>query len=423
MFLPATKKEILERGWDTPDIILVTGDAYIDSPSIGAAVIGRVLTDSGFRVGIVAQPDVDSPEDILRLGEPKLCWGITSGSVDSMVANYTALKKKRMQDDLTAGGVNIRRPDRALIVYSNLIRRYRKTPAPIVLGGIEASLRRIAHYDYWNNRIRRSIMFDARADLLVYGMGERAMLSMAQNIKAGKSTDTIPGVCRIGKEIPQGYKELPSFENVTGDDRAFEEMFKFFARNSNQGLFQRHAQRCLIHNPAQPPLTTQELDHVYSLPYERAVHPDCAKRGPVRAMDTIRFSITSHRGCYGGCNFCAIAQHQGSTVVSRTPESILDEAARIAGHPEFKGYINDVGGPTANMYGIACKKRGSCARRSCLFPSVCKELRPDHAPQIKLFRQIQKIRGVKKVFVASGIRYDLVLADKQKGESYLADCH
>jgi uncharacterized radical SAM protein YgiQ len=425
VFLPATKKEINALGWDTPDIILITGDAYIDSPYIGAAVIGRVLADSGYRVGIIAQPDVNSPDDIMRLGEPKLCWGITSGSVDSMVANYTALKKKRMRDDLTAGGVNTRRPDRALIVYSNLIRRYFKTTVPIVLGGIEASLRRIAHYDYWSNNIRRSILFDSRADLLVYGMGERAMLAIAQNLKAGEPTDTIPGLCRIGTEAPQDFTELPSFEEVKNDDRAFEDMFKLFARSSKQvsrqGFFQQHAKRYLIHNPPQPPLTTQELDHVYSLPYERTVHPSCAQHGPVRAMDTIRFSITSHRGCYGGCNFCAIALHQGSTVVSRTAESIRAEAARLANHPDFKGYINDVGGPTANMYEIACSKRGACARRSCLFPSVCKELRPDHTPQIRLLRQIKKIPGVKKIFVASGIRYDLVLADKQKGESYLAE--
>ena len=427
MFLPATKKEIHALGWDRPDIILITGDAYIDSPYIGAAVIGRMLADSGYRVAIIAQPDINSPNDIMRLGEPKLCWGITSGSVDSMVANYTALKKKRMQDDLTAGGVNIRRPDRALIVYSNLIRRYCKTTVPIVLGGIEASLRRIAHYDYWDNRIRRSILFDARADLLVYGMGERAMLEIAQRLHAGEPTDDIPGVCRIGSKAPQGYAELPSFEEVKNDDRAFEDMFKLFARStkhiSAQDFVQRHAKRYLIHNRPQPPLTTQELDHVYSLPYERTVHPSCAQYGTVRAMDTIRFSITSHRGCYGGCNFCAIALHQGATVVSRTPESIRAEAARLAAHPDFKGFIHDVGGPTANMYAIiaSCKKSGACARRSCLFPSVCKELRPDHASQIKLLRTLKKIPRVKKIFVASGIRYDLVMADKKNGEAYLAE--
>ena len=379
-------------------------------------------------MGIIAQPDINGPDDILRLGEPRLCWGITSGSVDSMVANYTALKKKRMQDDLTAGGVNTRRPDRALIVYSNLIRRFRSKPVPIVLGGIEASLRRIAHYDYWDNRIRRSILFDARADLLVYGMGEQAMLTIAERLSAGESTDDIPGMCRIGREAPQGFCELPAFEDVTRDERAFEHMFKLFADNNDpvsaKGLVQRHGERYLVHNPPQAPLSPAELDRVYSLPYERDVHPFYAQQGPVRAMDTIKFSITSHRGCYGGCNFCAIALHQGRTVISRSSASIVAEARRIASHPDFKGFIHDVGGPTANMYGFECskkQKKGACAHKRCLFPSVCKELRPDHTPQIQLLRKLKKIPGVKKIFVASGVRYDLIFADPKAGETYLAE--
>ena len=428
MFLPTTKKEIQALGWQALDIILITGDTYIDSPFSGIAVIGHVLADSGFRVGIIAQPDVNNPDDIMRLGEPALCWGVSSGSVDSMVANYTALKKKRMQDDLTAGGANVRRPDRALIAYSNLIRRYRSKPAPIVLGGLEASLRRIAHYDYHGNRIRRSILFDARGDLLVYGMGEKTMLAIARNLQAGKSTDAIPGICRISREKPLSFCELPSFEKVTLDDRAFEHMFKLFASNNDpssaSGLIQQHGDRYLIHNPPPEQLTSRELDRIYSLPYERDVHPFYAAQGPVRAMDTIRFSITSHRGCYGGCNFCAIALHQGRRVISRSPKSIHNEAVRVAAHPGFKGVINDVGGPTANMYGIECTKKNNndgCARRSCLFPSVCKELQPNHTRQIKLLREIRKVSGIKKVFVASGLRYDLILADKQAGTTYLAE--
>jgi len=428
MFLPTTKEEIRSLGWDAPDIIIVTGDAYIDSPYIGAAVIGRVLANDGFRVGIIAQPAIEGPDDILRLGEPKLCWGITSGSIDSMVANYTPLKKKRMRDDLTAGEVNTRRPDRALIVYSNLIRRHQTGTVPIVLGGIEASLRRVAHYDYWNNRIRRSILFDTRADLLVYGMGERAIIEIARTIRDGSSTHSIPGTCRIGREAPQNYILLPSFEDVTADDRSFERMFKLFAANSEyptaRGLVQRHGDRLLIHNPPQPPLSTQELDRVYSLPYERDVHPHYARQGKVRAMDTIRFSITSHRGCYGSCNFCAIALHQGRTVISRTARSIVEEAKHLTALKGFKGFIHDVGGPTANMYGFECHKKlqhGPCADRRCLYPDVCKELRPDHAPQTALLGMLRRIPGVKKVFVASGARFDLIMADKRNGRRYLEE--
>jgi uncharacterized radical SAM protein YgiQ len=426
VFLPTTKKEMAALGWDAPDIILVTGDTYIDSSYIGAAVIGRVLADHGFRVGIIAQPDVNNPDDIMRLGEPKLCWGVTSGSVDSMVANYTALKKRRMQDDLTAGGINTHRPDRAVIVYSNLIRRYSSKKKPIVLGGIEASLRRIAHYDYWDNRIRRPILFDARADVLVYGMGERAMCAIAECLKNSEPIDAIPGTCHIGRLAPAGYAELPAFEAICRDESAFEKMFKLFALTSchpeARGLVQRCGERYLIHNPPAEPLSSDELDRVYSLPYERAVHPYYAAQGKVRAMDTITFSITSHRGCYGGCNFCAIALHQGRMVVSRSARSIIDEARRITQLPGFNGFIHDVGGPTANMYGFECAHKhthDACDTRRCLYPSVCKRLQPDHTAQIQLLHAIKKLPGIKKVFVASGIRCDLLLADKKAGQAYL----
>jgi uncharacterized radical SAM protein YgiQ len=428
MFLPTTREEIRSLGWDSPDIVIVTGDTYIDSPYIGAAVIGRVLTDVGFRVGIIAQPGVDGPDDIMRLGEPLLCWGVTSGSVDSMVANYTALKKRRMQDDLTAGGLNTLRPDRALIVYCNLIRRYCRGKAFIVLGGIEASLRRVAHYDYWDNRIRRSILFDSRADLLVYGMGERAIIEIACRLRDGKSVDGIPGTCAIQRRPPRGYVELPSFEDVTADGRAFERMFGLFSANADhgsaKGLVQQHADRCLVHHSPAAPLSPDELDSVYNLPYTRDVHPYYAARGKVRAIDTICFSITSHRGCYGGCNFCAIALHQGRTVVSRTPRSIADEVRYLTTLKGFNGFIHDVGGPTANMYGFECRKKsknGPCPARRCLYPDVCKELRPDHAPQLALLRMLRGIPDVKKVFVASGVRFDLVMADKRSGRSYLEE--
>lgn len=415
-------------GWDRPDIVLVTGDSYIDHPCIGVSIIGHVLIEAGYRVGIIAQPDIDSDRDIRRLGEPSLFWGVSAGSIDSMVANYTAVGKRRKSDDYTPGGINNRRPDRALIVYSNLIRRFFKNTCPIVLGGIEASLRRIAHYDYWSERIRRSVLFDAKADMIVYGMGEKSIIELAQCFNAGRDFRHIPGICYIAKQKPENCFELPDFEAVAKDKSSFIKMFETFYDNNEWGsaraLCQRQNTRYLVQNPPSKPLASKELDRIYAMDFERDQHPFYAQQGSVKALETIRFSITSHRGCYGECNFCSIAPHQGRTVVSRSEQSILKEAAGFARHRDFKGIIADVGGPTANMYGIECEQKtshGACKAKRCLYPGVCTQLPVDHLPQIHLLKMLRQLPGVKKVFVASGIRHDMVLADARHGKIYLEE--
>lgn len=415
-------------GWDRADVILVTGDSYIDSPYIGVAVIGRVLTRAGFNTAVIAQPDMNSTVDITRLGEPRLFWGISGGSVDSMVANYTAGFKKRKTDDYTPGGLNNRRPDRALIRYGNLIRRHFKNTVPLVLGGVEASLRRIAHYDAWSRSIRKSILFDAKADYLIYGMGEKAVTALARALSEGLSPETVPGLCYIARHVPDRYIELPSVEAVLADPKAFTAMFRTFYDNTDpmtaHGLVQRHDDRYLIQNPPSAYLTQEELDAVHDLPYTRDLHPHDRLRGDVKALDTIRFSIPTHRGCYGECRFCAIAVHQGRTVRWRSERSILDEAVAMTRHPAFTGVIRDAGGPTANMYGFECDKKlkkGACRNRSCLFPSPCPSLKPDHGPLIRLFRALRSVSGVKHVFTASGMRCDLVYADEKMGAAYVKE--
>jgi uncharacterized radical SAM protein YgiQ len=426
MFLPTAPEELKRLKWDRLDVILVTGDSYIDSSFIGAAVIGRVLQHAGYRVGIIAQPDLASGSDIGRLGEPRLFWGVTGGSVDSMVANRTAIGKKRKTDDYTPGGINNRRPDRASIVYSNLIRKHFKDTCPIVLGGIEASLRRIAHYDFWSDTIRRSILFDAKADYLLYGMAERSVAELAACLRRGGDPRGIRGLCYISKDIPEGCLELPPFETVVRDADAFADMFHKFYRNNDPvmavPLAQKQDTRYLVQNPPAPCLEGRELDAVYDLDYERDLHPYYRAQGRVTALETIRFSIATHRGCYGECNFCAIGVHQGRAVRSRSPESILSEAERMARHPEFKGTIFDVGGPTANMYGIECRKKegkGCCSDKRCLTPEICPSLRVDHGKQISLLQALREVEGVRKVVVASGIRHDMVMADIKNGDAYL----
>jgi uncharacterized radical SAM protein YgiQ len=434
MFLPSTQEELARLGWDQLDIILVSGDSYIDSPFMGTAVIGKVLLNAGFRVGVIAQPDPKSDSDIGRLGEPRLFWGVTAGSVDSMVANYTALKKPRRSDDYTPGGMNNRRPDRATIVYSNIIRRFSKKlhpgqlARPIVLGGIEASLRRVAHYDFWDNAVRRSILFDAKADYLLYGMAEKTILELAASFRDDADPRLLRGLCYISREQPSSHRALPSFETVAHDRHAFIDMFHLFYKNNDpvsaRGLYQQHADRYLVQNPPASYQTQAELDSVYSLGYERAQHPYYESQGSVRALETIHFSISTHRGCYGECSFCAIAVHEGRTVRWRSQQSILDEAVILTNDPAFKGYIQDVGGPTANMYGFECDKKlktGACPAKSCLFPQVCPVLEIDHRPQLDLLRKLRRLPGVKKVFVASGIRYDMVLADSLCGDEYLRE--
>ncbi len=426
MFLPTTPEEIKNLGWDRLDVILVSGDSYIDSPYVGIAVIGKLLLQAGFRVGVIAQPDLETGRDIARLGEPGLFWGVSGGCVDSMVANYTAIKKKRKSDDYTPGGLNNRRPDRAVIAYANLIRRHFKQTVPIVLGGIEASLRRVAHYDFWSDRVRRSILFDAKADYLVYGMAEKSILELAQQLAGNLTPEQVRGVCFIDKEPRSGYLELPAYEVVAVDKQAFTDMFHVFYQNNDpitaKGLVQRHGDRYLIQNPPADHLTQPELDAIYALDFERAQHPFYETQGSVKALETIRFSIPTHRGCYGECNFCAIAVHEGRRVTWRSQESIVSEAERMSRHPQFKGYIFDVGGPTANMYGFECDKKikyGSCLKKRCLTPEICPLMKINHEPQLELLGEIRKIPGVKKVFVSSGIRYDLVLADEQHGLDYL----
>jgi len=428
MFLPTTPEEIHALGWDRLDIILVTGDSYIDSPFIGVAVIGKILLNAGYRVGIIAQPDTAAGDDIRRLGEPRLFWGVTGGCIDSMVANYTATGRRRKHDDYTPGNVNTRRPDRATIVYSNLIRRYFKHTCPIVLGGIEASLRRIAHYDFWSDAIRRSILFDAKADYLLYGMADRAVCDLAACLDEDGDPRELRGLCYIARTMPEGCLELPSFKVVAGSKEAFTRMFHLFYRNNDpvtaRTLAQQQDTRYLVQTPPAWHLTGQELDAVHGFDYERDLHPYYRSAGEVKALETICFAIATHRGCYGECNFCAITVHQGRRVTWRSQASILEEARALTLHPRFKGIIQDVGGPTANMYGIECtrkEKEGGCPDRRCLFPKVCAKLPVNHAKQMALLRALRAIKGIKKVVVASGIRHDLVLADKKHGTAYLRE--
>ena len=445
MFIPTTQKEIQDLGWEQLDIILVSGDTYIDSPYAGMAIVGRLLLQAGYRVGIIAQPDWKSEKDITRLGEPRLFWGVSSGLVDSMVANYTAMKKFRNTDDFTPGEKNNRRPDRANLVYTNLIRRYYKNTVPIVLGGIEASLRRVAHYDFWTNKVRGSQIFDAKADILVYGMAEKTIVELAHALHAKEDYTDIRGLCYISKEKKEGFIELPTLKECQdkGDKTKFIKMFHLFYENNeplvSQGLIQEHNGRYMIQNPPQFNMSESEIDNVYDLPYKREVHPYYAKDGNVRAMDTIRFSVTTHHGCYGECNFCAITVHQGRTIRSRSERSILSEVKGFTQNPKFKGIISDVGGATANMYGYECRKKldkGVCDDRRCtgfrMFQpnnrkeswndyKICPVLKPNHQRNIQLLRDIRAIPGVKKAFVNSGIRYDLIEQDKEHGATYLKE--
>ncbi len=421
-----TPTELEQYGWDSLDIILVTGDAYLDSPHVGVAVIGKYLVSKGYRVGIIAQPNIQTGEDITRFGEPRIFWGVTAGCVDSMVANYTPLLKKRREDDFTPGGKNTKRPNRASIVYANLIRQYFKNTCPIVLGGVEASMRRISHYDYWQDRIRKPLLFDAKADYLVYGMGEQATLELTQALEKNRPIHAIRGICYLASEPPTDALILPDFDSIVSDNTVFETLFQQFYKQSDPYTAQRIAHRVnnryLVQNPPSFPLYTTELDAIYELPYERAPHPSYHNLGSIRAMDTIRFSITTHRGCYGECNFCSIAIHQGRIVISRSDASILAEVDGFAFHPQFRGVISNVGGPTANMYGIECQKKqksGSCTDKRCLFPSPCAQLPIEHKKQYSLLNAIRKRPHIRHAFIGSGVRFDMVLADKQSGMAYL----
>jgi uncharacterized radical SAM protein YgiQ len=415
MFIPTSSQEVAALGWDPLDVILVSGDTYIDSPYSGAALIGQQLMEAGYRVGIIAQPEVNSASDITRLGEPRLFWGVTGGAVDSMVSNYTALGKPRRSDDYTPGGLNNRRPDRAVIVYANLIRRYFKGTVPIVLGGVEASL-------------RRSILLDAKADYLLYGMADLSILELAETLRKGGDPTQIRGLCYASATMPPSYLELPSYEEVTADKDQFIAMFHAFYQNNDpisaQGLAQRYGSRYVVQNTPARVLTTPEMDAVYALPFEHAVHPYYAAQGEVRALETIRFSIPTHRGCYGECNFCAIAMHEGRRVTWRSQESILAEARHMPSRQGFKGVITDLSGPTANMYGFECalkERRGACPEKSCIYPQVCPLLGLTHEHQLALLKALRQVPGVRKVFISSGIRHDMVVADGEYGEAYLKE--
>lgn len=428
MFIPTTSQELKERNIDNPDIIFITGDVYIDVSNDGTALLAKLLTSRGYSVGIISQPDTASDIDISRLGEPNLFWGVSSGCVDSMVANYTALNKPRRSDDLTPGGINNKRPDRAVIQYTNLIKRYFKSRKPIIIGGIEASLRRIAHYDYWSDTVKRSVLSDSKADALIYGMAEKAILEFADAVKSGKSYHDIKGLCYMSNEPRENYIELPEYQKVRSDKNEFTKMFNTFYQNCDsinaKGLYQKTDGRYLIQNPPQPNLTTNEIDEVYSLKFERDAHPYYKDMGKIPALETVRFSITTHRGCFGECSFCAIAVHQGRAIISRSKESIISEIKEIIKNKNFKGIISDLGGATANMYQMTCEKQckfGSCKNKSCIFPNKCSGMDVSHQPLIDLLREARNIPQVKKIFIGSGIRYDLILADKKYGDKYLYD--
>lgn len=425
MFLPISRQEVEKLGWDYIDVILISGDAYIDSPFSGIAVVGKYLLKHGFRVAVISQPDIDCDKNITIFGEPKLFWGISAGCVDSMVANYTSSGKPRKQCDFTPNGINNKRPDRASIVYTTLIRRYFKNTKPIVLGGIEASLRRIAHYDFKTDKVRRSILFDAKADYIIYGMGELPVLELAKALDNNESVENIKGLCFISKDKVSDAVEMPSYEEVSTDKKAFYNMFKIFYNNSEavsgKRLMQKTGDRYLIQNP--PAYYDDNiLDEISDIEYERAVHPQI--KGKIKAIDTIKTSIISHRGCFGGCSFCAIAVHQGRRVVSRSVASIEKEVKSMASKKWFSGTITDIGGPTGNMYMMKCKKMeklGACTHKHCLYPEVCNGMNTDHAPLLNMLENIRNIKGVKNLFATSGIRADLAVNDKENGKRYISE--
>ena len=422
-FLPVSPEECARLGWDRPDFVYVTGDAYVDHPSFGVAIISRVLEKNGFRVAILSQPDHRSCDDFKRFGKPRLGFLVTSGNIDSMVAHYTVSLKKRNYDYYSPGGKTGLRPDRAVIVYCNRIREA-YGDVPIVIGGLEASLRRFAHYDYWSDKVRRSILVDARADILSYGMGEKSIVRIAELLDRGVPVKKIRDVrgtvylCAAGDKVHFPYEEGPDFDLLKTDKRAYADFFGLQYRNqdaiSGKAITERYGDRMLVQNPPSAPLEREELDAVYALPYTRAVHPMYRSKGGVPAIDEVEFSITHNRGCFGACNFCALAFHQGRAVRSRSIESVVKEAEEIAAMPGFKGYIHDVGGPTANFRNPACVKQigsGVCPDRRCLVPKPCPALRVDHSEYAELLRRVAAVKGVKKVFVRSGIRFDYLMLD------------
>ncbi|MDR5658501.1 YgiQ family radical SAM protein [Serpentinicella sp. ANB-PHB4] len=422
-FLPINKTEMKERGWEELDFVLVSGDAYVDHPSFGVAVIGRILENRGYRVGIIAQPSWQDNKDFKVLGKPKLGFLVTAGNIDSMVNHYTVAKKRRKDDLYSPGGQGGLRPDRASIVYSNRIKEA-YSDVPIILGGIEASLRRFAHYDYWSNKVRRSILLDAKADLIVYGMGERQIIEIAEALESGlpiSEITFIKGTVYKTKDKERPYKPiiLPHYDEILESKSRYAESFMKQYNNMDaivgKPLIEPYRNYYVVQNPPHEPMSQSELDSVYSLPYMRTYHPMYEKRGGIPAIKEVKFSLISNRGCFGSCNFCALTFHQGRAVQSRSHQSIMTEAEKMVWEPDFKGYIHDVGGPTANFRHTACEKQvkhGVCKDKQCLFPNPCKQLKIDHKDYLKLLRKLRRLPKVKKVFIRSGLRYDYLIHDK-----------
>ncbi len=425
-FLPVSREDMKKRGWEQCDFILVTGDAYIDHPSFGAAIISRLLERNGFKVGVIAQPDWKRTADIAALGEPRLAFLVTGGNIDSMVNHYSVAKKRREKDAYTPGGEAGKRPDRATIVYSNLIRKAFKD-STIILGGIEASLRRLAHYDYWSDKVRRSLLLDAQGDLLVYGMAEKAIVAVAEALDAGieaKDITFINGTVYKSKELTQLDKPLmlPSYGDICGDRRAYAESFRIQMEQTDaftaRTLVETYGDsEYIIQMPPMQPLTEREMDDVYALPFERDYHPMYEAAGGVPAIEEVKFSIIANRGCFGGCNFCALTFHQGRIMQARSKTSIVEEGKAITEDPDFKGYIHDVGGPTANFRRPSCTKqltKGVCQHKQCLTPDKCAMLEVDHKDYLSVLKALRELPKVKKVFIRSGIRFDYLLYDKDQ---------
>lgn len=424
-FLPLTKKEMKDYGWESPDVIIVTGDAYVDHPSFGTAIISRVLESAGFKVCIISQPKSDA--DYMRFGAPRLAFFVNSGNIDSMVAHYTAAKRKRSEDAYTAGGKAGARPDRAVIVYSRALRRL-FGDTPICIGGIEASLRRFAHYDYWDDRVRPSVLIDSDADLLMYGMGEKHAVEIAKRLDAGEKItelQNVLGTCYAVKTSDynvQSAKECPGFEAVSeNSDRGKKKYAEstYIQQTEHDAVrgrvvIQRHGDKIVVQNRPCPPLTTEEMDAVYSLPFMRNYHPSYEALGGVPGIEEVKFSVIHNRGCFGACNFCSLAYHQGRQISSRSHKSVIDEVKKITAMPDFKGYIHDVGGPTANFRKDACKlqcERGVCKDKKCLAPKKCGAVEVDHGDYLELLRKLRALPKIKKIFIRSGIRFDYLIAD------------
>ena len=425
-YLPVCREDMDRRGWDACDFVYVSGDAYVDHPSFGPAIISRLLEARGYKVGIIAQPDWKDPESIQILGKPRLGFLVSAGNMDSMVNHYSVSKKRRQQDSYTPGGVMGKRPDYATVVYCNLIRSVYKDAA-IIIGGIEASLRRLAHYDYWSNKLKRSILLDSQADLISYGMGEHSIVEIADALNSGidiKDITFIDGTVFKTRNLDNvyDYKMLPDYQELKDDKRVYAKSFFVQYSNTDPVLGKRlvepyYGKEFVVQNPPAKPLTQEEMDEVYALPYMRNYHPCYEADGGIPAIREIKFSLISNRGCFGACSFCALTFHQGRIIQARSHESLVEEAKLLTEEPDFKGYIHDVGGPTANFRFPACEKqltKGACPNRQCLFPEPCKNIRADHSDYISLLRKLRSIPKVKKVFIRSGIRFDYVLADKNR---------